>query len=242
MNGRASYAAFMFLSLGVFVVVRAFIPRPARLANLPWWKRLALGMAAFVGGTLGAKVPFALGSPSGIFTTDAWIGDGKTVVAGMIGGYLAVEITKLALEIHFKTGDTFALPLALALAVGRWGCFVNGCCYGMPTDVPWGVEFDVSGVPTRCHPTQIYESAFHLFMVGILVLLLRHDLLRGHHLQLFLIAYGLFRFLTEFIRPEPAWWLGLTLYQWLALLLAAGCAAQWRWEEWRKPASRINGA
>jgi len=141
-----------------------------------------------------------------------------------------VELTKLGLGIRVKTGDTFALPLALALAVGRWGCFFNGCCYGTPTDLPWGLTFH-DGPP--CHPTQIYESVFHLIMAGVLWELGRRRLFTGHLLQLYLIAYGVFRFAMEYIRPEPAWLLGYTFYQWAALALVALMGLQWRWEERR---------
>jgi phosphatidylglycerol:prolipoprotein diacylglycerol transferase len=233
--GRHYYALFMFLSLAVFLAVRHLVPRPPALAAQPLWKRVALGLAAFIGGVLGAKLPFALGAPQGIYTPEAWLTDGKTVVAGLIGGYLAVEYAKWTLGIHVKTGDTWALPLACAMAVGRWGCFLNGCCHGTPTELPWGVTFDLNGAPTVCHPTQIYESLFHLWMAGILLLMLRARVWTGHHLQFYLIAYGLFRFATEFIRPEPIWALGLTFYQWASLVLVLGLAAQWRIETRSRP-------
>src|SRR5262249_57396209 len=140
--------------------------------------------------------------------------DGKTITTALIGAYLAVEVAKWRLGIDVKTGDTFALPLACAMAVGRWGCFFNGCCHGLPTDLPWGHDF---GDGVLRHPTQVYESLFHLGMAGVLALCLWRDLFSTHRLKLYLIAYGVFRFLTEFIRPEPPWWLGLTFYQWAAL-------------------------
>lgn len=62
--------------------------------------------------------------------------DGKSIVFGMAVAYAAVEVTKLALGIRTKTGDYFALPLALGMAVGRWGCFFNGCGGGVKTDLP----------------------------------------------------------------------------------------------------------
>jgi phosphatidylglycerol---prolipoprotein diacylglyceryl transferase len=239
MTGRMYYTTFMFLALGVFLIARHFIPRPTGLVTLPWWKRLALGLAAFIGGVLGAKLPFAAGSSAGFLTADAWLGDGKTVVAGMIGAYVLVELTKLALEIRVKTGDTFALPLALSMAVGRWGCFFNGCCYGVSTELPWGVNFDVAGSATKCHPTQIYESLFHLAMAVVLMELLWRGLWRRHHLQIYLIAYGAYRFLTEFIRPEAVWWLGLTYYQWLAVVLVVGLTVQWIVEAWLERRERV---
>jgi prolipoprotein diacylglyceryltransferase len=210
----------------VFLVARRLTPKPAALMALPWSRRWLLTLAAFVGGAFGAKMPFAL-SGENWFRLSAWFSDGKTIITGLIGAYVAVEAVKLLLGIRVKTGDTYAVPLALALAVGRWGCFFNGCCYGTPTRLPWGVAFDVDGQAVVCHPTQIYESLFHLTMAGVLLLLTRTNALPNQRLKLYLIAYGMYRFLTEFIRPEPAWLLGLTFYQWAALSLAVGLAIQW---------------
>jgi prolipoprotein diacylglyceryltransferase len=79
----------------------------------------------------------------------------------------------------------------------------------------------------KCHPTQIYESLFHFTMAMVLLGLMGRDLLIHQRLKLYLIAYGLYRFATEYVRPEPQWWLGLTFYQWAALALAVGLAVQW---------------
>ena len=244
---RLAYGGFMILALVVFLSARRVLPKPAGLEALPWWKRLSLLLAAFIGGSLGGKTPFAIssfaswlsGSPSvdaqsiGAELLSAWFSDGKTIVCGLIGAYLAVELTKRLVDIRVKTGDAFAVPLALALAAGRWGCFFNGCCYGVETTLPWGVWFTVSGAGgqlhlMKCHPTQIYESLFHFAMALLLLWLTLRDLLPRQRLKLYLIAYGVFRFLTEFIRPEPVYWPGLTFYQWAALVLTVGLLLQWR--------------
>jgi phosphatidylglycerol:prolipoprotein diacylglycerol transferase len=265
MTGRYAYMFFMLLALAVFLAVRALVPKPAGLRVLPWWKRAGLGLAAFIGGALGAKLPFAVGSPEGWWTGAAWFSDGKTIVAGLCGAYLAVEVAKLLLDVRVKTGDTFALPLALAMVVGRLGCFCNGCCYGQPTDLPWGVSFlqlhqpaifpsvvasavgQGGGAPVLwqpgwaaeagvnvpapvwrvCHPTQLYECGFHFLMALVLFELLRRRLLPGQHLKLYLLCYGVYRFLTEYIRPEPVYALGLTFYQWAALVLAGSMVVLW---------------
>jgi prolipoprotein diacylglyceryltransferase len=229
---RLLYAGFMLLALVVFVLTRSLVPKPAALGALPAWKRLALALAAFVGGTVGAKLPFAVVADAGWLTSAAWLTDGKTITTGLAGAYLSVELVKLVLGIRVKTGDTFALPLALALAVGRWGCFFNGCCYGTPTTLPWGVDF---GDGVLRHPTQIYESIFHLSMAGLLLLLINLDLLHCQRLKLYLIAYGVYRFATEYIRPEPAWQLGLTFYQWVSLALIVSLGVQWIADERYSP-------
>jgi phosphatidylglycerol:prolipoprotein diacylglycerol transferase len=242
MSPRLAYAAFMFLGLVVFLAARHFVPKPPGVAALPWRKRLLLGVAAFVGGSIGSKLPFLPRDPTQWLDAAAWLNDGKTILAGLIGAYLAVELTKRALGVFVKTGDTFALPLALALAVGRWGCFCNGCCYGVETSLPWGVSFLMpDGHYRQCHPTQIYESLFHFTMALVLLDLTVRHRLRDQRLKVYLIAYGAFRFATEFIRPEPAWWVGLTFYQWLALALMLGLSLQWLQEarDHRPPAEKL---
>jgi len=239
MPPRFFYTLFMLLALAAFLGARHFVPRPAGLTALPLSRRLLLALAGFIGGALGAKLPFVLGAADGLLSDTAWFRDGKTITTGLIGGYLGVEIAKLLMRIHVKTGDSFALPLALAMAVGRWGCFFNGCCYGAATDLPWGVDF---GDDVRRHPTQLYESVFHLGMAVVLWQLLRHGALRYQHLKLYLIAYGVYRFLTEFIRPEPPYWLDLTFYQWTSLALIAGLAAQWAYDARHFGVRRLDAA
>ena len=110
---------------------------------------------------------------------------------GLVAAYIFVELTKLALGIRLKTGDAFALPLALAMSVGRWGCFFNGCCFGTATTLPWGVVFLCDGI--RRHPTQIYEVIFHAFMAVVLGWIIWRCGLRTQRLKLYLIAYGGYR-------------------------------------------------
>ena len=85
-----------------------------------------------------------------------------------------------------------------------------------------------SARPTpAAHPTQLYEAAFHLLAAGILLVLWRRGLLRGQLIKLYIIAYLIYRFFSEFIRPEPEIWLGLTAYQWAAVALIPVFAALW---------------
>lgn len=224
---RLLYTGFMLLAAVVFVAVRRLLPPVPSVAALPRVHRFCLAAAGFVGGVFGARLPFVLGAnPDSV----SWLADGKTITTGLIGAYLAVEGVKLLLGVRVKTGDSFALPLAAAVAVGRWGCFFNGCCAGTPTDLPWGVDF---GDGVKRHPTQIYESLFHLGMAVVVGSSMARRRFVGHRLQLYLIAYAVYRFATEFIRPEPVVAWGLTFYQWAALVLGVGLAGQWFFE-WRR--------
>jgi phosphatidylglycerol---prolipoprotein diacylglyceryl transferase len=220
-----AYSLFMLLAIAGLVMARRVQPDP-QVEPMPRRQRLLLAWAAFIGAGIGAKLPFVIAAgPRDWLTLHAWLSDGKTVLAGMAGGYLAVEIAKKILGVHAKTGDAIAFPLAVCIAIGRWGCFLNGCCFGTETHVPWAVDF---GDGMHRHPTQIYESLFHLAMAIALWHLLGRCLLRWQRLKLYLIAYCIFRFATEFIRPEPRVMGGLTGYQWGAFVVAAALIAQWR--------------
>ncbi len=224
------YSAIMLLAMGTGFALH----RWTREENdLTWWQRAAIGLGALCGGLLGAKLPFLFGDLPGLVDGSAWLSDGKTIVSGLIGGYLGVQVAEWALHLEVNMCDSFAAPVAAAVAIGRWGCYRAGCCYGVATSLPWGVDF---GDGVARHPTQLYESSFHFLAAVVLLLMLRRNMLRGHHIRLYFLAYFLYRFATEFLRPEARLWLGLTGYQYATLflvfvLVAWGlpcCPAGWR--------------
>ncbi len=184
-------------------------------------QKLAIGIGAFCGAMLGSKIPMVLAQWPNLLTANVWFAHGKTILAGMVGGYFGVEVAKKIVGVTISTGDSFVVPVAFAVAVGRVGCFVGGCCHGCLTTVPWGVDFGRDGDPagTLRHPTQLYEAAFHLTMAVILYLLLRRRCFAGQLIKLYLIIYLIFRFVTEWLRPEPQILWSLTAYQWASLLL-----------------------
>lgn len=228
--GRVYYSLFMSLALAAFYLVRRLLPKESSpITKLSFREQVVLATAAFAGGMLSAKIPFVLTSITESGWSFAWVADGKTVTAGLVGAYLSVEIAKWFLGIRFKTGDSFALPLAVALSIGRIGCFFNGCCYGIATELPWGIDFHGFG---RMHPTQLYEVLFHGVLAVILWRLTITNQLATHRLQFYLISYCIFRFITEAIRPEPVFALNFTIYQWTMLLFGVGLAIQWSCELW----------
>lgn len=220
------YSAFMLLALVAFVLIcRSRLVRPS-IDRLRHPKSRWIPIAAFVGGMFGAKLPFLL-FPSELSSAHSpgWLADGKTVVTGIMGAYAAVELLKAVLGIKDRTGDSFAIPLAVAMSIGRLGCFFNGCCAGNVTTVFWAMDF---GDQQPRHPIQLYESVFHLFMVVVLFMNRGNARLRHQQLKFYLLCYCLFRFLTEFIRPAPRLFGDLTFYQYAVLILAAGLLFHWR--------------
>jgi phosphatidylglycerol:prolipoprotein diacylglycerol transferase len=187
-------------------------------------QKMGIGWGAFCGAMIGAKLPFVFADWPGLLSGSAWFSDGKTIVLGLVGGYAGVVLAKWALDIHAPTGDSFVLPVAIAIAIGRLACFSIGCCYGTPTAAPWGVDF---GDGIKRHPTQLYETGFHLCAAAILFVLWRRHIFSGQLIKLYIIVYLVYRFLTEFIRPEPRLWGSLTGYQWGTLALVPAFALLW---------------
>jgi hypothetical protein len=90
----------------------------------------------------------------------------KTIVGGLIGGLIAVEIVKKIAGIRTPTGDLFAIPLCVGIAVGRIGCFLTGLddgTFAVATTLPWGINF---GDGIARHPTQLYEIVCLLVSPG----------------------------------------------------------------------------
>ncbi|MBI2885179.1 MAG: prolipoprotein diacylglyceryl transferase [Candidatus Omnitrophica bacterium] len=153
-----------------------------------------------------------------------WHG-GLVWYGGFIGGVLSLW---LCLRRHRRSLlamlDRIAPVIALGHAIGRLGCFANGCCYGKPTAAWWGVQFP--GLPAPVIPTQLLESAG---LVLLAVVLRRRQTptalrRRGTVFGWYLIGYGALRWLLECWRgDQPLWWAGLTLSQWISVgLLVAG--------------------
>lgn len=209
------YTLIMMLAVGAGVFLSR---RTQRSLPLTTGEKVGVGLGAFCGAMLGAKLPFVLSDWEGMLSGAAWFADGKTILCGLVGGYFGVEIAKWSLGIRVKTGDSFAVPVAVAVGIGRLACFVGGCCYGTPTSLPWGVIFPAIDSQAR-HPTQLYEAVFHLLAAVVLARLQADGLLRGQLIKLYILSYLVYRFATEFIRPEVRLWQGLTGYQWAALAL-----------------------
>ena len=224
---RISYACLLVVSIAVAM---RLLQRRQRQLSLTQSQRVLIGGAAFVGSMIGAKIPFLGDRGWGAFYDGTvWFADGKTILGGIVGGYVAVEFAKWTANIRARTGDTFALPVAVAVAIGRIGCFVAGCCYGRVTTVPWGVAFplaqDESGIVR--HPTQLYEVAFHSIAALSLLVTDRKKWLVGNQLKAYLIAYMIYRFLSEWLRPESPILLNLTVYQLVSVAIVAILIMLW---------------
>jgi phosphatidylglycerol:prolipoprotein diacylglycerol transferase len=194
-------SAFCYL-LGYAVGVAAFVAMAAhrRLLTTGMLRVLSAGLT---GGLLCAVLAQFL------FTHT----EGKSILGGVAGGYITVVLFKRRIGLRRSTGDLFAVALSAGEAVGRWGCYFAGCCYGRATTVPWAIyQHDAWR-----HPTQIYSSAAAAAILGVLLLVERR---RPPENLLFFLQGTLFciaRFVIEAFREGPVLAIGLTSAQ-------VGCA------------------
>jgi len=145
-------------------------------------------------------VAFTFGIFGAIFVQWIVTGElGRTILGGFAVGYLAVALYKKFYRISIPTGDLFAVALSAGEAVGRWGCWAGGCCYGRACSLPWAIRQHGE----MRHPTQIYMS---LAAAIVLAILLYCESKRPPVNFLFYLQgtlYCVFRFIIEFYREVP---------------------------------------
>lgn len=162
---------------------------------------LAAALGALAGSRLLAAVADLPAFPGAWHRPAYWI-HGKTVVGGLLGGWIGVELAKWRAGIRVRTGDLFAAPLAAGIAIGRVGCFLAGPgdhTAGTPTSLPWGIAV---GDGVRRHPVALYETAFLLLLLPVLLRLGRSGT-PGNAFRLFAGAYLAFRLAVDFVKPDP---------------------------------------
>ena len=198
---------------------------------------LDVGIWMIVVGTVGARLMFVVVEwnqyrhapdfPGNIFKV--WEG-GLSFHGGLFGGIGALIgyclIKRLSI---LRVADLFAPSVMIAYAIGRIGCLLNGCCYGAPTTMPWGIRFHDDGIVTPpSHPTQLYASILSLFFFAGLVWLERRQTYRGQIACWYLMGTATERFLMEIwragttsdlVRVGPIH--SLTDVQWLCFGIAA---------------------
>ena len=193
--------------------------------KLPDPHRSSVIVAAILGAAIGSKLLGWVEDPADFlrhWRDWQYVMGGKTIVGGLLGGTLAVEWVKARIGVTRRTGDLFAIPLAIGIAIGRVGCWIAGLAdhtYGSPTALPWGIDL---GDGVRRHPVQLYEILFLSALAALLARMRAAGIHReGDLYRAFVIAYMGWRLLVDFLKPEPVF-AGLSALQWT-------CAAALAW-------------
>ena len=205
----------------------------------------------FLGGVIGARLFFFIQHPEAfhrvgdLFRT--WEG-GNVFYGCILGGLTGSILYWLRRPFPFlRMCDVAAPAVAIGAAVGRIGCFLNGCCHGSDCELPWSVRFpagshawmrqinagqidpgDALSLPV--HPTQLYSAGAGLVLLGLLLQFARRrSRVPGEVMALLMVVYPLTRWPIEAIRSdEPAAFLGMSWAQNISvLLLLAGLGTWW---------------
>jgi phosphatidylglycerol:prolipoprotein diacylglycerol transferase len=211
-----------------------------------------LALWIFVGGLIGARLFYVIqywGDRVHSFVDIFKIWEGGIVLYGsIIGGTLAFFLYRVVRPFPLRPLlDVIAPSLALGIALGRFGCFLNGCCYGDLCDSGLGVSFPQESPPWRAqvaqglisagalkslpvHPTQLYSAIDGLVLVGLLSAyfpLRRRD---GEVMALLMVTYPVTRFLIEYLRnDEAAYFRGMTISQTISVIVLFCGLAFWRY-------------
>lgn len=141
---------------------------------------------------------------------------GRSIVGALLFGFIAAEIAKPLLNYRLPPNDRFAMILPFSIGIGRIGCFIAGCCRGEPWDGMFAITYE-DNIPR--HPAQIYDMLFNFVLGFIFIQLYRRKLLHGRLFALYMICYGIFRFISEFWRETIKAFDGYSAYQWMAVAM-----------------------
>jgi phosphatidylglycerol:prolipoprotein diacylglycerol transferase len=239
---------FGFLVLGILVAVRL-----NRRLGIAARDTVALLLIGFPAGVLGAHL-LAVFEAGGYAPGDAgplyfWR-DHSAIFGGVLGGIGAGALYTRWRGISLRRVlDGGAPVMALGEGITRVGCFLAGCCHGLPTRTFLGVRFPRESpvfvgqvmqgqllpdaawsLPT--HPTQLYAAVFGFVLCAFLLRALRHREYDGQVFCLFLFAYGIWRFLLFYLRADPGTLVVLGLYGsqlWALAAVAAAVVLERRW-------------
>ena len=203
------YTYGVFVALG-FMVGLWVAARRAPSEGIQSDQIADLGVWLIVSGMLGGKLFHIV-----LFWNDfitAWHAEGlRSLREGFVfyGGFILATLTTVGYAFAkrlplAKLTDVLAPSVALGHMFGRLGCFFNGCCYGKACALPWAVKFPpphvMAGIPV--HPTEIYEALGNLAIFVGLTAFYRHKRFDSQIWWLYVLSYGVLRFIVEFFRGD----------------------------------------
>ena len=187
---------------------------PNQVGDLVFYGALGVILGGRLGYMLFYNLPHYLAHPLDVFKV--WQG-GMSFHGGLLGVLLGMLFfARKNGKTFFGVTDFIAPWVPIGLGLGRLGNFINHELWGKVTDVPWGMVFREAG-PLPRHPSQLYQGALEgVALFVILWLYTRKPRPTASVSGLFLVGYGVFRFLVEFVRePDPQ--LGYLAWNWLTM-------------------------
>ncbi len=208
--------------LAFFVAYRYYVILRRKSADaISSNNRLSIILGAALGALIGSRLVGFLENPVFEFSQQNIIQllNTKTIMGGLFGGLLGVELAKKYIGENQSSGDLFTFPIILGVFIGRIGCFLSGVnefTYGKQTSFFMGMDL---GDGVLRHPTSLYELMFlMLLFLGLKQLKKRVTLENGDLFKWFMILYFTFRFCIEFLKPNVFYVFGLSTIQILCII------------------------
>jgi len=205
--GRVPILSYGFSLAVAFVLCTLLGIREARRRDIDPDKVLDLALYLCISGIIGARLLFVLLDIPTYFKNPIEIINLRDGGLAYHGGFIAALLVGIAYvrrqELDgWVMADIIAPLVALGYAIVRIGCFLNGCCFGLPTNVPWALRCRAGDFTFR-HPTQIYASLASLIIFIILYTKRDHKKFPGYLMFLYVGLYSVSRFIVEIYRDVP---------------------------------------
>lgn len=188
------------------------------LDNISSHNRLSIVLGAAIGALLGSRIFGILEHPINILEQSLFLlMNTKTIMGGLFGGLLGVELAKKIIGEKKSSGDLFTLPIILGIFIGRIGCFLLGIkdfTYGIETSFFMGMDL---GDGVIRHPLALYELFFLILLFIVLKKNSKKVMKNGTLFKYFMLSYFSFRFCIEFLKPNQFFVLGLSTIQLLCI-------------------------
>ena len=208
--------------LAFFIGFRYYIRLRKQLNDtISYPNRLSIILGAIVGAYLGSRLVGFLENPIVLFNlkTIFQLLEAKSIMGGLFGGLIGVEIAKLIINEKHSSGDLFTFPIIIGIIIGRIGCFLSGIkefTYGNKTNFITGMDL---GDGQFRHPTSLYEIVFLVLLFNYLKKIYYFTKEEsGLLFKIFMLSYFAFRFLIEFLKPNVFYVFGLSSIQWLCII------------------------
>ena len=221
--GSLEIGSYILCGVAALAVSVYLVRRELSLNHYPRHLWIVLACVGIPAGLLGSKVYDVLEkwdlfvlSPYELFFRipgQGWYG---AFLFGSISIALMLKMMRLPV---LRIFDLAAPIIPLGHALGRLGCFLSGCCHGIPSTAPWALSFPGGQFPADVpvHPTQLYEMLAYMCISFLLWNLRNKEMPDGARFGLYLVLAGLARFVTEFYRLNPKVLLMLTFPQMMAI-------------------------
>ena len=218
----------IMIALGILVLILWTLWQVKRDANISYETVLNAAIVGIPSGIIFAKLlhvvdwwDYYLQNPGQIIGAA-----GLAAYGGILGAALGVWVYSKFGKFNFGYfADVVAPGIILAQAIGRIGCTINGCCYGIACSLPWGITYtnpnSLAPLGVTTHPTTVYEIIALLIIFGVVLMLKGRFKPDGSLFLIYLGLYSLWRISSDFLREGTPFLFGLHQAQVISIIVLA---------------------